>query len=279
MRLWGVRGPDSALRFLLRPRKHDEPPVTPDNARPRFPRLRRLLNESFGPALLLSGGAATLLGALFAWALGNALRGGVNGGIPMMLVATGAPAVVFAAVFVRRFRGVLGPGIDLRWEPSVLRKGEPFTVMYWPFGRSPTFDEATVSLVCIDTIEKDGRVRPSCCPAFFNPDEVPSAKDILVHTKMLVTRRDFARHPFGGSVAARIPDLPLEPGIRHLPIDGWRLRVECRRAGTVVFREDHPIRLALADSATLSPGEETHAENAEGESHAEPAEGAEEPAP
>ena len=247
--------------------------MNPGDFTPRFPRLRRLLNESLGPALLLSGGAATLTGALFASVLRKALRNGVGGDTATMLVATGALTVVFAAVFVRRFRGVLGPGIDLRWEPSVLRKGEPFTVMYWPFGRSPTFDEATVSLVCIDTIEKPGRARLSI--PFLNPDAIPSQKDVLVHAKVLVSRRDFARHPSGGSVVARIPDLPVAPGSSHCPIDGWRVRVECRRAGSTIFREDHPIRLALADSATPSPAEETHAENAEPEPHAESAEFAE----
>jgi hypothetical protein len=247
--------------------------VTPDNARPRFPRLRRLLNESLGPALLLSGGAAALLGFFFASCLRDALSEGVKAYAPMALVSTGALTVVFAAVFVRRFRDVLGPGIDLRWEPSFLRKGEPFTVSYWSFGRPSFFDEATVSLVCIDTIEKPGRARLSI--PFLNPDAIPSQKDVLVHAKVLVSRRDFARHPSGGSVVARIPDLPVAPGSSHCPIDGWRVRVECRRAGSTIFREDHPIRLALADSATPSPGEETHAENAEGESHAENAESAE----
>ena len=123
---------------------------------------------------------------------------------------------VLAGHVLRKVRAWLGPGVDVAWTPAAPAAGEAFELAWWPFGRRPAFDEVRVDL--------------------------------------RGTPRDFVRHPAGGSVRAAVPK--QSPGLPHVPIDGWRIRVECRRGGRVVFSEERPFPLSLSpDTGGESPGE------------------------
>ena len=55
--------------------------------------------------------------------------------------------------------------------------------------------------------------------------------------------------------AVRLLRRAFDGGI-YVPIDGWRIRVECRRGGRVVFSEERPFPISLSpDTGGESPDE------------------------
>ena len=229
---------------------NDEPNAEGAPRPPRHPLLRRFLAARIGASLVLGCFGC----AVAVWFLTLSLRHQpvrpAGWYVPPALAAVFA---VLAGHVLRKVRAWLGPGVDVAWTPAAPAAGEAFELAWWPFGRRPAFDEVRVDLRGIDSRTLEPRVKQSF-PAFFHPDAVTTTVERERHLKELVSPRDFVRHPAGGSVHAAVPR--QSPGLPHVPIDGWRIRVECRRGGRVVFSEERPFPLSLTpDAGGESPGE------------------------